>query len=79
MKVAGGAVAPRPAARQEAQGEALYLSITEDPKPAEILRGLVSKAKNWRQPDAPYWVIQQVPPPPPPSARSSPNRPSGSC
>jgi len=45
---------------QEARDEALYLSITEEPKVEEIVRGLVSKAKNWRQPDAPYWVIQQI-------------------
>jgi carotenoid cleavage dioxygenase-like enzyme len=44
----------------EKAGKRLYVSITEPPLPEEILRGLVSKAQNWKRPDAPYWVIQQI-------------------
>jgi carotenoid cleavage dioxygenase-like enzyme len=45
---------------EEKAGKRLYVSITEPPLPEEIVRGLVSKAQNWRRPDAPYWVIQQI-------------------
>ena len=45
---------------EEKAGKRLYVSITEPPLLEEILRGLVSKAQNWKKPDAPYWVIQQI-------------------
>ena len=44
-------------AEDEKAGRRTHCSLTQQPMPGPILRGLASKGLHWACPDSPYWRV----------------------